>query len=348
MGAKADMAFGRIHTGTVGAFTFSVFPAVPYAYHHHFIFDGDGAAYDFFIDHCFEVFLVLLILAPTISLFVPPSSDKKALIHQLREKPNPKILKRWFQSSLAILVILLLVLLGGPLLFPGHSILLAWVAIIGCTLTHIAFLLEQGLDTTHSKWHWKNLHCISSDYWMVITCGAILQLLLSMNALQISLKIVSNWKYNDGWLLFFAAVMALVVILVIGMFQFMTVQIASHKALYEKFRSQKAAMILCMGLLFVFAAFLGAYFIDSIFRSTASGGRNCVQLTWVHGAASMLPANLVNPGNTAVSQPLQMLLEADGSYQVQLLNDPSQTIYFIPRTSIAALASCPVVTPVAK
>ncbi|RUS66615.1 hypothetical protein CUZ56_01895 [Saezia sanguinis] len=288
-----------------------------------------------------EIFLVLLVLAPTALLFVAPSSDKKALVFQLKEKPDPKILRRWFQSSLTMTVILLIVIFGGSQISPGHETLRSWILIPLCILTHMSFMLEQNSESAHSKWQWKNLRCISPDYLGVLTYGSILQLFLNLNALEMAVKFVSDWKYPDLVLLIVAAVISICIVVVMSVFQYLAIQVAVDKNFYEKLKSQKSVTALLFGLLFVFTAFLGAYCIDAIFRQTASGGRECVQLTWAQDTAPGVPSALVNPDNTAVSHPLRILLQADGDYQIGLIGDASKTVYFVSRTRVAALASCP-------
>lgn len=291
-----------------------------------------------------EIFLVLLVLSPTALLFIPPNKDKKAFIHQFREKQNTKIPSQWLLSSLAIVFLLLIALFGATQFFQKNSFLASIAVIAACIVAHIAFMSGWGTESSHTQWSWKNFQNLSTDYWLTLIYVAVLQLLLNLTAIQISIQIVVDWKFNDLLLLLFASLFSIFIVLIIGVFQLITIKVAVNENFYEKLKSQKSVTTFLFGLLFVFTAFLGAYCIDAIFRQTASGGRKCVQLTWVQDAATgvpSVPSALVNPDNIAISQPLRILLQADGDYQIELIGDTSKTVYFVPRTRVAALASCP-------
>ena len=291
-----------------------------------------------------EIFLVLLVLSPTALLFIPPNKDKKAFIHQFREKQNTKIPSQWLLSSLAIVFLLLIALFGATQFFQKNSFLASIAVIAACIVAHIAFMSGWGTEFSHTQWSWKNFQNLSTDYWLTLIYVAVLQLLLNLTAIQISIQIVVDWKFNDLLLLLFASLFSIFIVLIIGVFQLITIKVAVNENFYEKLKSQKSVTTFLFGLLFVFTAFLGAYCIDAIFRQTASGGRKCVQLTWVQDAATgvpSVPSALVNPDNIAISQPLRILLQADGDYQIELIGDTSKTVYFVPRTRVAALASCP-------
>ena len=283
--------------------------------------------------------LVILLSAPTILFFVSPRKGEKAWVQlfQSHEISDRKIVRFltivWLLSVLALGIGLWLLI--WSLLVWNPNATSSW----GIALT---FLLSVGLlagPMIAFNPKAKPFREITAGYWFACIGSAVLQGLLLVSILQPAINVftqlinISTDSFAGLFPVFALVAMAVALSQIVVAF---LIQLGHQ-------HSRPLAVIGITSAVLIFSGALirpvGAWVVGRVVQMTSFGGRICAVLTFAPSADARHPQ--LREGNDSNSRRLHGTFEADGIYQVRLINSEDKPIFFVPRADVASMGDCP-------